>query len=263
MTSTGGRLAGKVAIITGASTGCGPVMARLFVEQGAKVLLAARREELVQAAASDIGKNAIAIRADVTSEADVAAMVDRAMEEFGQVDIMLNNAAAPGQDKWVWEQTVENFNATIAIDLTAAMLCTREVLNRSMLERETGSIVNFSSTAGWTGMVRKTHYTSAKAALRALTKTVALEVGQHGIRCNCLVPGSIETELWINWGKRMAAEQGLEYEVWKAKILEGSPLRAISQPIDIANLALFLASEESRTITGQSINCDAGGYMVG
>ncbi len=112
-------------------------------------------------------------------------------------------------------------------------------------------------------MVRKTHYTAAKAALRAMTKTIALEVGQHGIRCNCLVPGSIETELWINWGKRMAAEQGLEYAVWKAKILESSPLRAISQPIDIAYLALFLASDESRTITGQSINCDAGGYMVG
>ena len=263
MTSTGGRLAGKVAIITGASTGCGPVMARLFVEQGAKVLLAARREELVQAAASDIGKNAIAIRADVTSEADVAAMVDRAMEEFGQVDIMLNNAAAPGQDKWVWEQTVENFNATIAIDLTAAMLCTREVLNRSMLERGTGSIVNFSSTAGWTGMVRKTHYASAKAALRALTKTVALEVGPKGIRCNCLVPGSIETELWVNYGHRIAKEQGITYEEWKEKALATVPLRAISQPIDIANLALFLASDESRTITGQSINCDAGGYMVG
>ncbi len=142
MTGGSGRLAGKVAIITGASTGCGPVMARLFVEQGAKVLLAARREELVQAAANDIGTSAIAIRADVTSEADVAAMVDRAMQEFGQVDIMLNNAAAPGQDKWVWEQTVENFNSTIAIDLTAAMLCTREVLNRSMLERKTGAIIN-------------------------------------------------------------------------------------------------------------------------
>ena len=263
MDNSGGRLSGKVAIITGASTGCGPVMARLFVEQGAKVLMTARREDLVVNAAKEIGKNAIAMRTDVTNEADVAAMVDRCMEEFGQVDIMLNNAAAPGQDKWVWEQTVENFNATIAIDLTAAMLCTREVLNRSMLERRTGSIVNFSSTAGWTGMVRKSHYTAAKAALRALTKTIALEAGPKGIRCNCLVPGSIETDLWINWGKRMAAEQGLEYEVWKAKILEGSPLRAISQPIDIAYLALFLASDESRTITGQSINCDAGGYMVG
>ncbi len=257
------RLAGKVAIITGASTGCGPVMAKLFVEQGARVVMAARREELVISAAKDIGEGAVGMRCDVTNEADVAAMVDRAMTEFGQVDIMLNNAAAPGQDKWVWEQTVENFNATLAIDLTAAMLCTREVLNRSMLERGAGVIINFSSTAGWMGMVRKTHYTSAKAALRALTKTVALEVGPKGIRCNCLVPGSIETELWMNWGKRMAAEKGLDYETWKAQVLTESPLRAIAQPIDIANLALFLASDESRMITGQSINCDAGGYMVG
>jgi 3-oxoacyl-[acyl-carrier protein] reductase len=258
-----GRLAGKVAIITGASTGCGPVMAKLFVEQGAKVLLSARREELVLEAAKAAGGGAIGMRCDVTQEEDVAAMVDRAMQEFGQVDIMLNNAAAPGQDKWVWEQTVENFNATLAIDLTAAMLCSREVLNRSMLERKTGSIINFSSTAGWTGMVRKTHYTAAKAALRALTKSIALEVGPHGIRCNCLVPGSIETDLWVNYGHRMAKEQGISYEQWKEKALSTVPLRTISQPLDIANLALFLASDESRTITGQSINCDAGGYMVG
>jgi NAD(P)-dependent dehydrogenase (short-subunit alcohol dehydrogenase family) len=258
-----GRLEGKVAIITGASTGCGPVMGKLFVEQGAKVLMSARREELVVAAAKEAGPGAIAMRCDVTDEDDIKAMVARAMDEFGQIDILLNNAAAPGTDKWVWEQTVENFNATIAIDLTAAMLCSREVLNASMLERGKGSIVNFSSTAGWTGMVRKTHYTSAKAALRALTKTIVLEVGPKGIRCNCLVPGSIETELWVNYGHRMAKEQGISYEQWKEKALESVPLRAISQPIDIANLALFLASDESRTITGQSINCDAGGYMVG
>jgi len=258
-----GRLDGKVAIITGASTGCGPVMAKLFVEQGAKVLMSARRVELVEQAAREIGPDAVAMRCDVTSEDDVRVMVARAMDQFGQIDILLNNAAAPGTDKWVWEQTVENFNATLAIDLTAAMLCSREVLNASMLERKSGSIFNFSSTAGWTGMVRKTHYTSAKAALRALTKTIALEVGPHGIRCNCLVPGAIETDLWVNWGKRLAGEQGITYEEWREKALEGVPLRTISQPIDIANLALFLASDESRTITGQSINCDAGGYMVG
>ena len=261
--SSNGRLDGKVAIITGASTGCGPVMARLFVEQGARVLLSARREDLVMEAAKAAGDGAIGMRCDVTSEADIAAMVDRAMQEFGQVDILLNNAAAPGQDKWVWEQTLENFNATLAVDLTAAMLCTREVLNRSMLARKTGSIINFSSTAAWPGMPRKTHYVSAKAALRALTKTVALEVGPQGIRCNCLVPGGIETDLWINWGKRMAAEQGISFEDWKVKALEGVALRTISTPLDIAYLALFLASDESRTITGQSINCDAGGVMVG
>jgi NAD(P)-dependent dehydrogenase (short-subunit alcohol dehydrogenase family) len=240
-------------------------MAKLFVEQGAKVLLAARREELVLKAAQEAGGPGLAVgmRADVTDEGNISAMVDRAMTEFGQVDILLNNAAAPGQDKWVWEQTLDNFNDTIAIDLTAAMLCSREVLNRSMLERKTGSIVNFSSTAGWTGMPRKTHYTAAKAALRALTKAIALEVGPHGIRCNCLVPGSIETELWINYGHRMAGERGITYEEWKQEQLERVPLHRISQPTDIANLALFLASEESRTITGQSINCDAGAYMVG
>jgi 3-oxoacyl-[acyl-carrier protein] reductase len=258
-----GRLAGKVAIITGASTGTGPVMAKLFIEQGARVLLTARREDLVMAAAREAGTGAIAMRADVTNEEDVAAMVERAMSEFGQVDILLNNAAAPGKDMFVWEQTLENWNATILIDLTAAMLCTREVLNRSMLARKSGSIVNFSSTAAWPGMPRKTHYVSAKAALRAFSKTVALEVGPLGIRCNCLVPGGIETELWTNWGKRMAAEQGIDFEAWKRKAVEGVALRTISQPQDIANLALFLASDESRTITGQSINCDAGGYMVG
>lgn len=263
MTNPSGRLAGKVAIITGASTGTGPVMARLFVEQGAKVLMAARREELVAKEAEAIGRNAVAMRCDVTNEDDIRAMVDRAMAEFGQIDILLNNAAAPGQDKWVWEQTLDNFNATLAIDLTAAMLCTREVLNRSMLERGTGSIINFSSTAGWTGMVRKTHYTAAKAALRALTKTIALEVGPKGIRCNCLVPGGIETELLVNFGKRMAAEQGIDYAAWRAGAVANVPLRGIAQPIDIANLALFLACDESRMITGQSINCDAGEYMVG
>lgn len=132
-----------------------------------------------------------------------------------------------------------------------------------MLERKTGSIINFSSTAGWVGMPRKTHYTAAKAALRALTKSIALEVGPHGIRCNCLVPGSIETELWVNYGHRMAKEQGITFEEWKEKALSGVPLRRISQPSDIANLALFLAGDESWTITGQSINCDAGAYMVG
>jgi NAD(P)-dependent dehydrogenase (short-subunit alcohol dehydrogenase family) len=258
-----GRLEGKVAIITGASTGLGPVMGAMFVREGARVLLAARREELVREAADAAGGGAIAMRADVTNEDDVAAKVARAVDAFGQVDIMCNNAAAPGTDKWVWEQTLENWNATIAIDVTAAMLCTREVLNQSMLERRSGVILNFSSTAGYNGLVRKTHYVTAKASLRAFTKAVALEVGPHGIRCNCVVPGSIDTELWQNWVRRMAGEQDVEYEALRERMLQGSPLRTISSVEDVANLALFLASDESRTITGQSIPVDAGGYMQG
>ena len=260
---SGGRLEGKVAIITGASTGLGPVMGAMFVREGARVLLAARREDLVRDAAAAAGGGAIAMRADVTDEDDVAAMVARAVEEFGRVDVLCNNAAAPGTDLWIWEQTLENWNATIAIDVTAAMLCTREVLRQSMLANRSGVILNFSSTAGYSGIVRKTHYVTAKASLRAFTKTVALEVGEYGIRCNCVVPGGIDTELWQNWVRRTAAEQDVDFDTHRARLLRGVALRDISSPEDVANLALFLASDESRTITGQSIPVDAGGYMQG
>src|SRR5580658_7922301 len=133
-------------------------MAARFVAEGAKVLLAARREELVREAAMVAGAGAVAMRADVTNEDDVIAMVSRAVEEFGQVDVLCNNAAAPGTDRYIWEQTLENWNATIAIDVTAAMLCTREVLKQSMLERRAGVILNFSSTSAYAGMTRKSHY---------------------------------------------------------------------------------------------------------
>ncbi len=257
------RLEGKVAIITGASKGTGVVMGKQFVEAGAKVLMVARSEDAVIEAAQAAGEGAIGMRADVTNETDVAAMVDRALQEFGQVDVLLNNAVIPGKDLHVWEQTLENWNAVFAICITAPMLTSREVLKRSMLERKTGSIINFSSTAGWTGMPRKSHYVSSKAGLRALTKVIATEAGPYGVRCNCLVPGGIETDLWTNWGKRMSEEQGITFEEWKEKALNSVPLRTISQPEDIGNLALFLASDESRTITGQSINCDAGSIMIG
>ena len=262
-TTTSGRLAGKAVIITGASSGLGPVMAKLFVEHGARVMLAARRQDLVHEAAADCGPNAVAMRADVTVEEDVVAMVARTVETFGRVDVLCNNAATPGQDLSVWEQTLENWNATLAVDITAAMLCSREVLKQSMLERGSGAIVNFSSTAGLRGQVRKSHYVTAKASLRAFTKAVALEVGRKGIRCNCLVPGGIETELWDNWVRRTAAENGVDDETRRSELLAGVALRDISKPLDVANAALFLASDESRTITGQSIVVDAGGYMLG
>jgi 3-oxoacyl-[acyl-carrier protein] reductase len=258
-----GRLDGKVAVITGASSGLGPVMAARFVREGARVLLAARREELVREAAAAAGQGALAMRADVTDESDVVAMIARAVEAFGYVDVMVNNAAAPGIDTWVWEQTLENWNATIAIDVTAAMLCTREVLKQSMLERGSGVILNFSSSASFVGMPRKTHYVTAKAALRAFTQAVANEVGPKGIRCNCIVPGGIDTELWRAWVRRTAAEQDIDYDTHRAKLLAGTALRDVSSTDDVANLAVFLASDESRTITGQSIICDAGGYMLG
>ena len=176
---------------------------------------------------------------------------------------MCNNAAAPGTDLWIWEQTLENWNATIAIDVTAAMLCTREVAEPVHAGAAVRGDPELLLDRRLPGLVRKSHYVTAKASLRAFTKAVALEVGEYGIRCNCIVPGGIDTELWRNWVRRTADEQGVEFEAHRARLLQGVALRDISSPEDVANLALFLASDESRTITGQSIPVDAGGYMQG
>jgi NAD(P)-dependent dehydrogenase (short-subunit alcohol dehydrogenase family) len=184
------------------------------------------------------------------------------MDRWGQVDVMMNNAAVPGTDKYIWEQTVENFLSTYQVDCMAAMLCSREVLKRSMMERKKGAIVNFSSGAGWTGVIRKSHYSAAKGALMVLTKTIAREVGPYNVRCNCVVPGPIATELLLNYAKRIAGEQGVAEEVIHEKLQGDCVLKTYSTPEDVANLALFLASDQARTITGQSINVDGGWYMV-
>jgi NAD(P)-dependent dehydrogenase (short-subunit alcohol dehydrogenase family) len=257
------RFSGKVAVVTGAGSGVGAIMAQLLVDEGARVAVAGRRLDLLEKVASPLGDAAIAVRADVTDEGDVAELVDAALAAFGQVDVLMNNAAQPGRDLYIWEQTLENWNSVMSIDLTAAMLCSREVIRRSMLDRRTGSIVNFSSTAGWNGMPRKSHYCTAKAALRTLTKVIALEAGPLGIRCNCLVPGSIDTDLYRNWVHRIALEQGVSDEERHAQLVAGSALHTITTPEEVARAALFLASDEARTITGQSIVVDAGQVMAG
>jgi len=261
-----GRLEDKVVIITGASDGLGRVMASLFSGEGARLVLAARRaEQLAETVRQvhDAGGTAVAVTTDVTDEAQVEAMVDAAIDGYGRVDVLMNNAAQPGTDLHIWEQTLDNWNATIAIDVTAAMLCSREVLRKSMIERRSGSIVNVSSTASWQGIPRKSHYGVAKAGLRTLTKVVAREVGPHGIRVNCLVPGGIQTDLLRNYWKRIAGEQGVTWEEIRDRGARSLALQRVATPEEVAAAALFFASDDSSAITGQSLTVDCGGYMQG
>jgi 3-oxoacyl-[acyl-carrier protein] reductase len=260
------RLRDKVVIITGASDGLGRVMATMFSAEGAPLVLAARRTEQLEDTARlvrDAGGEAVTVTTDVTDERQVEAMVDAAMDAYGRVDVLMNNAAQPGTDLHIWEQTLDNWNATIAIDVTAAMLCSREVLRKSMIERRSGSIVNVSSTASWQGIPRKSHYGVAKAGLRTLTKVVAKEVGPHGIRVNCLVPGGIQTDLLRNYWRRIAGEQGVTWEEIRDRGARALALQRVATPEEVAAAALFFACDESSAITGQSLTVDCGGYMQG
>ena len=245
--SSMGRVDGKVVIITGAGEGLGRTMAELFSREGARVVLAGRRRELLddtRQLVEDAGGTALVVPTDVTDEDAVAHLVATTVAELGAVDVMLNNASQPGTDLYLWEQTLDNWNQCIAAVVTGPMLCTREVLRQSMLERRSGSIVNFSSTASIDGLVRKSHYAVAKSGLRLLTKTTAQEAGPFGVRCNCVVPGAIATGLLFRYWDRIAEERGVAVETIQQESTSAAALRKVASPEEVATTIEETAATE-------------------
>jgi len=249
-----GRLDGRVALITGGASGLGEATVRLFAREGARVVIADLQDERGQRVAEELGAAALYQRTDVTREADIAAAVDRAVAELGRLDCMFNNAGVVGAVGPIDEIPVEDYDATMAINLRGVFLGMKHAA-RVMKPQRSGTILCSSSIAGVTGGLGPHVYATAKTALIGLTRNVAAELGCFGIRVNCIVPGNMATEMiaGIAGGDPDAVEpirQGLA-------MVSPLPGRA-GLPEDIAHAALFLASDEAGYVSGHTLVVDAG-----
>ena len=251
-----GKLAGKSAIVTGAGTGLGAAIAERFAAEGAAVMLVGRRQGLLDEVAGRLaagGGRALVQTGDVSDEQDVERIVAATIEAFGALDILVNNAGIAGPVAPIWETPLEGWLETLAINLTGPWLCCRAAL-RHMVQRRSGKIINIGSISGKRPLATRTPYTASKLGLVALTRTLAEEAGPYNINVNNISPGLVDTPRLYELAERWQREP----DELRASFGALAALKRIPEPLDIANCALFLASEESRNITGFDINVDGG-----
>jgi NAD(P)-dependent dehydrogenase (short-subunit alcohol dehydrogenase family) len=249
-----GRLEGKVAAITGASSGFGAAAARLFVAEGCRVALGDIQEEQGAAITAELGDAAVFTVCNVTKEEDVAKLVDLAVSEFGKLDIMFNNAGIIGAVGPIDKTPADEWKATLDIILNGVFYGMKHAA-RVMKPQGSGSIISMSSTAGILGGLGPHTYTAAKHAVVGLTKGVGAELCRHGIRVNCIAPAGMATAMVADnlTGDHSAIEET------KKVLAEASPL--INRPgtaEDVAHAALWLASDDSGYTNGHTLTTDAG-----
>ncbi|HYP39983.1 MAG TPA: 3-oxoacyl-[acyl-carrier-protein] reductase [Chloroflexia bacterium] len=245
-------LSGKIALVTGAGRGIGRATAIKLGAAGAKVAVnynasEAAAQEVVEAITSD-GGEAKAVKADVSKNDEVEAMINGLVKEWSRVDILVNNAGIT-RDNLMMRMSQEEWDAVMDTNLRSAYFCTRAVL-RPMLRNRWGRIICLSSVVGLTGNTGQAHYAAAKAGLIGFTKSIAREVGARNITANAIAPGFIQTDITA----------GLPEEL-KANILKTIPAERYGQPEDVANAVLFLASDLAAYVTGQVLNVDGGMVM--
>ena len=255
------RLKDQVALITGGSRGIGRAIALRFAREGAKIAVAAREAASLQAVEEEIralGRDALALACDVGEDAAVREMVRRAEDHFGKIDILVNNAGYFCSLHPIQEMPDEEWERTLRTNLTSAFYVTRAVLP-GMTARRHGSIIMMSSLGAKGAYPFGTPYAAAKAGLFGLTRAVAAEAGPHGIRVNALCPGVVEgTELHEKVNSELQRVSGISPESRARWARDNALLRRLLTPEDVADAALFLASPDSASITGQTINVDAG-----
>ena len=251
----------RVALITGSGRGIGWAIAQLFAKEGAAVFLTARTEKELDAATAEIsnsGGRAAYATADLSREADCAHVVAAAREKFGRIDILVNNAGHYGPVVPVEEYPLADFDKVIAVHLRAAFLLSKLVLPE-MYARRSGVILNISSLSAKAAYAWGSAYAAAKAGMLALTRVTAAEGARKGLRVNAICPGPVtETRMSKELGAVLAKKMGVNEEEQLAGFLDGL-LQGRAQTVEeIAHAALFLCSEQSSAMTGQSINVDGG-----
>lgn len=248
----------KVVVITGASRGIGWRLVERFLVEGASVVACARtaeRLEVLKRASGDAPLEIVA--ADAARPDDVAAVVARAIEAFGRIDVLVNNAGAAGPTTPVESLSLEDWAETLNSNLTSAFLFVREAVP-AMKAQGGGAVVNIGSMTGKKPLVFRAPYAAAKMGLIGLTRTLAEELGPHGIRVNTVCPGTVEGERLEEVLVEQADKRGMTVEAITDYARGMSPLRTFVSADDVAELVLFLASERSRHMTGQDINISAG-----
>src|SRR5215207_9880600 len=244
------RLAGKIAIVTGAASGFGEGIARKFVAEGAKVVVADRDGAGAERVAASLGAAALGVRADVTSRADVRAMVERAGERFGGLDVLVNNAGMGHLPQPLEDLAEDDFDRILAVNVKAIYLAAKEVVPRFKAQKK-GVILNIASTAGVSPRPRLTWYNASKGWVITATRSMAVELAPFGVRVCALNPVAGETPM-------LKTFMGEDTPEMRAKFLATIPIGRFSTPEDLGNAACFLCSDEASMITGVAMEVDGG-----
>jgi len=250
-----GRLEGKVTVITGAGSGIGQASARLFAAEGARVVVADIDLQAAMATVDGIaaaGGDSIAEHVDVTDEADTVALADRVVQRFGRIDVLFNNAGIAGVGDLL-ETEPDLFDRVMTVNVRGVFLMSRAVVPQ-MIKQRSGSIINMSSCIAEIGLARRVSYAASKGAVLSMTKSMQVDLAQHGIRVNALLPGTILTP----FVERYLEESYSDREEGLASIRKRQLSNDLGRPEDVAGAALYLASDESKFVMASGLVIDGG-----
>jgi NAD(P)-dependent dehydrogenase (short-subunit alcohol dehydrogenase family) len=253
-----GRLEGDVTVITGAASGIGEGLARRFVEEGARCVLVDIQDDPGQRLAADLGEDVVFVHGDVSVEDDVAASVSTAVEQFGRIDCMINNAGILGAVGPIADIAAADWRKTIDVLLSSVFYGIKHA-SRAMAVQGSGVIINMASTAGVRAGLGPHVYTTAKHGVVGLTQSAATELGRQGIRVNAIAPGGTVTSLtaYVTTGDSANLQEA------STRVGRGAPLGRPGQPLDVANAALYLASDDASWVSGAVLVVDGASEVIG